>query len=69
MNYEEAMNQVAAGVAVTRGELLVYMSVDFSSGLAGKVVAPGGIGAETVFEPSDEDKAATGWELFTVVQD
>lgn len=69
MTYDDAMNQVAAGAAVTRGGLLVYMSVDFSSGLAGKIVTPGGLGVETLFEPSEEDATAIDWELFTVEQD
>ncbi|HCB3279734.1 TPA: hypothetical protein MYU74_000768 [Klebsiella pneumoniae] len=69
MTYEEAMNQVAAGAAVIRGGLIVYMSVDFSSGLAGKIVTSVGLGGDTIFEPSPDDTAATDWELFTVAQD
>lgn len=69
MTYEEAMNQVAAGAVVTRGGVIAYMSVDFSSGMAGNIVKLGGVMDDTLFEPSEEDSAATDWEVFTVEQD
>lgn len=69
MTYEEAMNLVALGGVVTRGGKFVYMSVNFNSGMAGKIVTSVGLGGDTIFEPSPDDTAATDWELFTVEQD
>ncbi|HBX4612867.1 TPA: hypothetical protein ACHI9W_000336 [Klebsiella pneumoniae] len=61
MTYEEAMNLVARGGVVTRGSAVIYMSVNFDSGMAGKTVRSEGFGAEALYEFSEEDADAVNW--------
>lgn len=69
MTYEEAMNLVACGGVVTRGSSVIYMSVNFDSGMAGKTVSLEGFGTEILFSPTGEDVNAEDWAVFTVAQD
>ncbi|MDX6089301.1 hypothetical protein SIK63_05990 [Klebsiella sp. CN_Kp090] len=61
MTHEDAMNLVARGGVVTRGSAVIYMSVNFNSGMAGKVVRSEGFGAETLYEASEEEVNAFDW--------
>lgn len=47
----------------------IYMSVNFLSGMAGKLVTSDNFWNETVFIPSDDDIASTRWTEASIVID
>ena len=69
MTYEEAMNLVAFGGVVTRGDSVIYISVNFASGMAGKTVSLEGFGTGVLFSPTEEDVSAEDWAVFTVAHE
>ncbi|HCI6326540.1 TPA: hypothetical protein NPO68_000869 [Klebsiella pneumoniae] len=69
MTYEEAMNLVARGGVVSMDGVNIYMSVNFLSGMAGKLVTSDNFWNETVFIPSDDDIASTSWTEASIVID
>lgn len=67
MTYEEAMGIVAQGGVVARDGRVIYMSVDFSAGTAGKTVVLSGLMGDSIYDASSEDEGADDWTVFESV--